>query len=530
MDKPCKIAVYIRLSVADEDTGKGKEESESVGNQRMLIHHFLDNHKELSGYPRVELIDDGFTGTNFHRPRFQEMMERVQTGEINVICVKDFSRFSRDYIETGNYLECVFPFLGVRFLSINDGYDSNDYKGTTGGLEVVMRSIIYASYSKDLSIKTTTAKLHMMKQGKYVGNYAPYGYTLHPTVRNKLAIDPEAAAVVRRIFQEALDGRRTGEIAGHLNNDAILTPGQYFRSRHPDNGKFNRMSDKAVWSARVVYDILTKYVYTGATVAHTRKFAGVGMKKSIPQKREDWIIVEGMHKAIVSREEFEQAQAVIHSRAKLAARKNHDYPLKGLVRCGNCKRVMVHRKGYFCCAYSTNAGDAGCAANEHYNESELETMVFRSINKFVSQARAADAKGKRINIKCSSVVERSRSKVKSLQSKAVQLKSGKLYCYNKYSEGAISKDEYLRRKADYDQQLAEVEEDIQREEEQMRRFEAEQTAPEMEAGPLLEAFNKAEGLTSELASTFLRAVYVYPDSRIELEWRFQDFLNSSVHS
>lgn len=97
----------------------------------------------------------------------------MKRGEINLICVKDFSRFSRDYIETGNYLECTFPFMGVRFISINDGYDSEDYKGTTGGLEVVMRSIIYAAYSKDLSVKTTSAKVQMMKQGKYVGGYAP---------------------------------------------------------------------------------------------------------------------------------------------------------------------------------------------------------------------------------------------------------------------------------------------------------------------------------------------------------------------
>ena len=104
------------------------------------------------------------------------ILEKVKHGEIDLICVKDFSRFSRDYIETGNYLECTFPFMGVRFISINDGYDSDDYKGTTGGLEVVMRSIIYAAYSKDLSVKTTSAKIQMMKQGKYVGGYAPYGY------------------------------------------------------------------------------------------------------------------------------------------------------------------------------------------------------------------------------------------------------------------------------------------------------------------------------------------------------------------
>ena len=240
MSKEYNIGIYIRLSMADEDTGYGsKAESDSIGNQRMLINRFLDNHPELSHCQRSEFADDGYTGTNFHRPQFTQMMEKVKRGEINLICVKDFSRFSRDYIETGNYLECTFPFMGVRFISINDGYDSDDYKGTTGGLEVVMRSIIYAAYSKDLSVKTTSAKIQMMKQGKYVGGYAPYGYVLHPTIRNKLAVDPEAADVIRRIFREALEGSNTSQIARSLNDDGIPTPGQYFKSKHPDKKKFS---------------------------------------------------------------------------------------------------------------------------------------------------------------------------------------------------------------------------------------------------------------------------------------------------
>ena len=124
MSKEYNIGIYIRLSMADEDTGYGsKAESDSIGNQRMLINRFLDNHPELSHCQRSEFADDGYTGTNFHRPQFTQMMEKVKRGEINLICVKDFSRFSRDYIETGNYLECTFPFMGVRFISINDGYD-----------------------------------------------------------------------------------------------------------------------------------------------------------------------------------------------------------------------------------------------------------------------------------------------------------------------------------------------------------------------------------------------------------------------
>jgi len=152
-----KIAMYIRLSLADEDTGISKAESDSIGNQRLYLNRYLDENSELANYPRFEFSDDGYTGTNTNRPQFIKMMEKVKSGEINLICVKDFSRFSRDYIEMGNYLECVFPFLGVHFISINDGYNSDDYKGTTGGLEVVMRNIIYAAYSKDLSIKTTTS-------------------------------------------------------------------------------------------------------------------------------------------------------------------------------------------------------------------------------------------------------------------------------------------------------------------------------------------------------------------------------------
>jgi len=158
-----QIAVYIRISMADEDVGEGKAESNSVANQRKLINRFLDQHKELSGHTRTEFCDDGFTGTNMDRPAFQEMMKQVKAGMFSVICVKDFSRFSRDYIEIGDCLECLFPFLGVRFISINDGYDSADYKGTTGGMDMVIRNIVYAAYSKDLSIKTTSAKIQKMK-------------------------------------------------------------------------------------------------------------------------------------------------------------------------------------------------------------------------------------------------------------------------------------------------------------------------------------------------------------------------------
>lgn len=168
-----RIAIYIRLSMADEDTRKHKDESNSIINQRNLIHQFLDRHAELSKCPRIEFVDDGFTGTNMDRPAFQDMIGQIREGRYGVCITKDFSRFSRDYIEIGDYLECVFPFLRVRYISINDGYDSEAYKGTTGGLEVVMRNIVYAAYSKDISAKEVAGKRESMKKGRRASGAPP---------------------------------------------------------------------------------------------------------------------------------------------------------------------------------------------------------------------------------------------------------------------------------------------------------------------------------------------------------------------
>ena len=172
------IGKYIRLSDADRDLMKkeGKTESESVSHQKALIQNFVNEKDELKDCEQYEFFDDGFSGTNFDRPSFEKLIEQIKKGKINCVIVKDFSRFGRDYIELGDYLERIFPFMGVRFISINDQYDSLDYKGTTGGLDVVMKNIVYDYYSKDLSVKVMTAKRAKMKRGLYIGGHVPYGY------------------------------------------------------------------------------------------------------------------------------------------------------------------------------------------------------------------------------------------------------------------------------------------------------------------------------------------------------------------
>ena len=529
MNKDYTIGIYIRLSMADEDTGNGsKAESDSIGNQRMLINRYLDNHPTLSKYPRLEFADDGYTGTNFHRPQFSAMMEKVRHGEINLICVKDFSRFSRDYIETGNYLECTFPFMGVRFISINDGYDSDDYKGTTGGLEVVMRSIIYAAYSKDLSVKTTTAKIQMMKQGKYVGGYAPYGYVLHPEIRNKLKLDPEAAEVVRRVFDEALEGRNTSQIALGLNDDNIPTPGQYFKGKHPDKKKFSYMSDKISWTASMVYKIIINYVYTGATVGRRQKSSGVGSRKRIRLEQEDWIVVEGMHEAIVSKEEFELAQAVMRGGVEEPNRSPHYYPLKGLVCCGNCKRALTRRKnrnvsGYFYqCTHSTNDRDTECPVGERYSEAWLENAAYNAIGQMLSLAEKKAVKNHEISKRRKSAISECADTIRNLQKQSEQLKAVKLRLYEKYTSGSIAKAEYLKRKAEADAKMAENEEAIRKGHERMQELDSEHPCSDERLDAVLGEYQKNEGLTYELAHALIDAIYVHGQDSVEIVWKFKD--------
>lgn len=525
--KEYKIAIYIRLSLADEDTGSGKDESNSVVHQRMLIHAFLDRHAELKNAPRQEFVDDGYTGTNLNRPGFQAVMKALRTGECNVLVTKDFSRAMRDYTEMGNYLECVFPFFGVRYISINDGYDSNDYRGVTSGMDVVLRNIIYASYSKDLSVKTTTAKLQMMKQGKYVGSSAPYGYQFHPSIRNKLAIDPESAVIVRRIFDLALKGNSTGEIARVMNEDGILTPGCYFRSKHPGSRRFQKARDENGWTTKTVLCILSQYAYTGATVGHKRSKAGLTTKKTIPNDRSDWLVVEGMHDAIVSHAEFVQVQKQLGLGKPRVKGTPRSYPLKGKVRCAHCRRTLSRRQlkdgtAKYSCPEARYNPNTACPVGMQLTESALEQVVLHGIQQMLALYRQREADDKEHRCDARGSVSEYTAQLSRAQSEQARFRQEKLRLYERYSVCELTKKEYLRQKSKLDQKLSEAEK-------RLAELEQTLTAAEMRVQPaehplrsLSEQYNGAKELTAKMVRAFVDAVYVYDETRIEIAWRFQD--------
>ena len=521
-----RVGIYIRLSLADEDTGSRKTESDSVGNQRELIHQFLDRHPQLKAAPRFEFVDDGYTGTNENRPQFQALMQELRTGAINVLVTKDFSRCHRDYTQMGNYLECVFPFLGVRYISINDGYDSDDYKGVTSGMDVVLRNIIYEAYSKDLSVKTTTAKIIMMKQGKYIGSFAPYGFRFHPTVRNKLVIDEESAAIVRRIFDMTLQGCGSTEIARRLNSEGILTPGAYFRMKNPGSNRFKKASEKNGWTAAAVLNILHQYEYTGALVGRKRYKASLHEKRTVPQDKADWIIYEGAHDAIISKEDFDRAQEAIRQRPRRARGPAQEYPLKGLLKCGNCHRTLsrIHSSAgyYYRCTKSKADENSDCPKGKLFTEKEIEGIVFRAVKQMLAVCQERRAQKSALVLTRRERIAACVAELQRLQQEQERYKQEKLRAYENFSGGTLSKDAYLKQRAEIDSKLSEVKSEQDSQEQLLTDLERMAFQDSAREDDVFTTYAGATELTAELAGTFIKEVLVSSPTEIEIVWKFRD--------
>ena len=231
MDQLFQVAIYLRLSKDDGDFSsaeEGKAESNSIHNQRELLLSFLEKHPEMELYD--EYKDDGRTGTNFDRPDFKRMMKDIRTGVVNCIIVKDLSRFGRDYIECGKYIEKIFPQLGVRFISVNDGFDTAS-AGSSDSIVIPFKNLINDCYSRDISIKVRSNLDVKRRQGEFISNFAVYGYAKDPKDKNHLIIDGYAAEVVRDIFKWKLEGLSPDRIADRLNQQGILSPMEYKRAR-----------------------------------------------------------------------------------------------------------------------------------------------------------------------------------------------------------------------------------------------------------------------------------------------------------
>ena len=325
-----ELACYIRLSHADDDLDENQYESSSVSNQRELIHKYLASHAEFSKWRIHEFVDDGYSGTTENRPEFQRMIRMVRQGQIRCIIVKDFSRFARNYITMGDYLEQIFPCLGVRFISINDSYDSSISTNISDNMTMVLKSILNGYYSRDLSAKMYSYNTQKMKNGEFVGTPC-FGYVMNPE-RTHFIIDPDAAKIVREIFDLALSGKTRPEIVTILNNEGHPTPAEYNRQR--GYGKSQMITSHPLWDHIKVSRILREPAYTGTLIMRKRVHVSPCSKHKRQTDPSEQFIKENAHEAIVTQEEFEKIQKQMPKKKGWNRENQRSYPLKGIARCG----------------------------------------------------------------------------------------------------------------------------------------------------------------------------------------------------
>ena len=352
-----QAALYIRLSKEDENEGP----SESVTNQKSLLDEFVKKHR-LAVYDVY--VDDGWSGTNFDRPDFQRMIGDIEAGKINMVITKDLSRLGRDYIMTGYYMERYFPEKRVRYISLLDGIDTG-VESTANDI-TPFRAIMNDMYAKDISRKIKSVKRDKQRKGQFIGGKPVYGYRMHPTEKNKIVVDEEAAVVVRRIFAMALDGMSCRKIAAKLNEEGVPTPAAYAGLPVPNPGPYT-----GLWSSERISEMLQNETYIGNMVQGRSVKISYKSKKCLKQDRENWVVVEGTHEPLIDTETFHKVRMLVDSRRHTRSR-TYDFLLKGLIFCHECgyPLAVLNRKNaagedvlYFVCrTYQrfTKAGVCTC--------------------------------------------------------------------------------------------------------------------------------------------------------------------------
>lgn len=504
------ICMYIRLSSEDDDIryNEMKDESNSITAQRRMLYDYVNSKVEFKDCTVLERCDDGFSGTHFdNRPQFVDMIEMAKRGEIDCIIVKDFSRFGRDYIELGDYMEQFFPVMGIRFISVNDCYDSDMLEnGEIGGLDISFKNLIYDYYARETSKKEKLAWKKSAERGDYRASVTLYGYIKSKENNFKLEIDPEAAEIVREIFSMKLSGMSTTEIATNLNAREILPPTEY-KYHAGDKRAVNINKRKCYWEAGVVGLILQNEKYVGDMVLLKTEVNRV-TGKQIKRAKEDWVTVENTHEAIVSREMFDTV-------AKSFKRVNRNFGNSvNIFYCSGCGRKMNKCRGAI----------LRCRINAVMEENKcVETTI--SVKK-AERAILADIKHKyRIFIDMKSELQDEvRGKIKSLDERIVSITKTLDYIdsawkniYSDYADRKISKDEYLLQSKEHKQKIQTLTEELEKLKLEKKQKEPDASTDVVEL--LLQKFSEAEELTNEIKSAMIEKVLVYANNALEIYWK-----------
>lgn len=385
IDKTFKVAIYLRLSKEDDDLSvisSNKSESNSISNQRQLILNYMKKHPELELYD--EYKDDGKSGSNFERAEFQRMMEDIEAGRVNCVIVKDQSRFGRDYIEVGKYKEKIFPKLGVRFITINEGYDSLSAT-SSDDLAYVINSFVNDFYIRDISTKIRTNLTAKKQNGEYASAFVAFGYVKDIEDKSKLVVDTYAAEIVKDIFRWKIDGLSPQSIAKRLNELGIPSPAEYKKLCGSKYKTSFKTSKKATWSHSSVRRILKDEIYLGITVQGKSTTLNYKTKTMVAKDKSEWFRVEGTHEPIISARDFELVEELLKDDTRSSSDKAAVPIYAGRIFCGDCgssavrKSVSYSGKKYVYYVCSANKHDKNVCSKHSVREDILYQVVFQTV-------------------------------------------------------------------------------------------------------------------------------------------------------
>lgn len=512
------ILAYLRLSNDDDDKA---DESNSIKNQRLLIEHFVKNNEELQETEIIFFADDGFSGTNFERPEFKRMITLAkQEQQSCCIIVKDLSRFGRDTITAQNYIEKVFPFLQVRFIAINDYYDSNSSYSNRKDTEVKFKNLINGIYPVICSKNIKQVVRKCGEAGKYLGSVPPYGYLFAENTKTALVVDKEAAPVVRMIFDRRLAGTGYRDIARELEEKEIASPYAYLTGKGFVCYKINV---RLQWTAQIVSKILKNPVYAGIMENHKTETVLLATKATRVIPKEERIYVEGTHEAIVTKEELERVAAMVkHPKQADQAKRKEKYLFSGKIRCGHCRRLMRIRTDYkiprISCKSVYTKG-SNCLVGV-YSMEPIENLVLQLIRQQASLAEDAIKQIKEMNKTLD--ISKLRRKKGAYEGRLKICRSKKMELYESFATGNLTKEEYLDQKGDISKKEAEYKAQSHELQEKIAEAEARKAKEENSGLKAFIKYKNLEALSYPIIQELIREIRFYDPEHIEVIWNYQD--------
>lgn len=520
------VAAYLRISDEDEDRGQAaKTESDSIANQRNLITDFISRMPEFDGAEVIEFCDDGWSGKNFTRPAVRKMLDMARQGKIHCIVVKDLSRFGRDYLEVGNYISRVFPFLGIRFIVVNDGFDSIRPM-EADSLETSFKTLIYDIYSRDISRKVRSAKRIKAEKGEFLSPFAPYGYKKDGEKKNHLVIDPETAGIVRKIFEMAADGQTTEKIARTLNMDQVSTP---MLQKHSAGctRKWKSIHEENFWTHNTVGVILRDERNTGMNIFGKRMRDEIGRSHTVKKDRGEWISVSGTHQGIVTREEFDRAQEQMRRFQERGCGKPGGSPFLKKVRCGICGHIMARagkKKPYYVC-HTPRVTDKYACPVERMPEKDFEEAVLKQLRiqalYAVDLSRIWEEK-QRLRKQDTEGMRKALSRLKESRS---ALDNHIRDIYEKTIFGEMDKEAYLKEKKLASEEKDQINQRIRELEAELQNA-SENGRLENKFTDSFQQYTEIEELTADIVNDVLQEIVVFPDRVFNIVWNYRDELES----